>query len=380
MKTLRLQVTMREVVPTVVRVLDVPATLTVAELHDVLQAALGWTDSHLHQFIAGDRVVGVPDEDYAPETVDETTVKLRDLPVTFTYEYDFGDSWDHEVLVLGPGDAEPGLRSGHGACPPEDCGGAGGYAELQAVLADPADPEHQHMLDWSGGGLRPFDFDRAAARVRDTFGAVPGSVRLLLDLVGSGPGGGTRLTPGGRLPRSVVRAMQDARPEWKRFGGLASVEDDLFPLVVLHDLLRVAGLLRLSRGVLTPTRAAGDDVEIVRRLRTQFDAGDFHTRLTEVAVAWLATTEGPLPRAKLAEQVFPELGHGWAAGGRPLTARDVADAIARARHEWVALDLAVSNRDELSPGPSARSLLTGATTLAYYWDTLPESQVRIRRP
>ena len=364
---------MREVAPTVVRVLDVPVTLTVAELHDVLQAALGWTDSHLHQVIAGDRVIGVPDEGYAPETVDETTVKLRDLPAQFDYEYDFGDSWDHEVLVLGPGDPEPGLRSGQGACPPEDCGGAGGYAELQEVLADPANPEHSHMLDWTGGGLRPFDFDRAAARVHDTLGAVPGSVRLLLDLVGDGPGGGIRLTPGGRLPRSVVRAMQEARPEWKRLGGLASLEDDLFPLVVLHDLLRAAGLLRLSRGVLTPTRAANDDTEVVRRLRAQFRPADFHTRLTEVAVALLATTEGPLPRGKLAEQVFPELGHGWSAGGRPLTARGVADAIARARHEWVALDLVVSNREEFSPGPSARSLLPGATTLAYYWDTLPEA-------
>lgn len=234
-------------------------------------------------------------------------------------------------------------------------------------MLGPGDDDHEHMLAWTGGGLRPFDLDRATTRVHNTLGVVPASVRLLLDLVGGGVGGGTKLTPGGRLPRAIVRAVQAERPGWYPLGRPASIEEDLLPLVVLHDLLRTVGLLRLSRGVLAPTRAAGNDVEIVRRLRARFDPESFETRLTEVTVGQLIAIGEPIQRQKLAEQVLPLVGSGWSIGGRPITVRDIDESLVRARHEWAGLDLITTDRQAWAPGPSARSLLPGATTLGDYW-------------
>jgi hypothetical protein len=94
MRTTRLRVTISEVEPTVVRVLDVPAGVLLPELHDLLQVAIGWTNSHLHQFVANDARYGMPDIDGFNEFDDEqaeTGVALRSLPARFTYLYDFGD-------------------------------------------------------------------------------------------------------------------------------------------------------------------------------------------------------------------------------------------------------------------------------------------------
>lgn len=124
-------------------------------------------------------------------------------------------------------------------------------------------------------------------------------MRLLLDLVADG----VKLTPGGRLPRTVVRSMQQHRQHWYPLGRPAATEDDLSPLVALHDLLRGVGLLRLRHGVLTRTRAAGDDLAIVRRLRSAFDANTFAIEITELTIGVLAA-HGPLPLAELAARVL----------------------------------------------------------------------------
>ena len=94
---------MSDVEPPVVRVLDVPAGVLLPEVHNLLQAALGWTDSHLHQFVADGVCYGMPDVDGPEDERDESAVALRALPERFTYLYDFGDGWEHEVVVLGPG-------------------------------------------------------------------------------------------------------------------------------------------------------------------------------------------------------------------------------------------------------------------------------------
>jgi len=97
-RTARLKVTMRDVVPAVVRVLDVPAACTLPELHDLLQAGLGWTDSHLHVFDGGDRHYGpASDDDWDDAQLDETGVTLKALGSPFTYLYDLGDGWEHAV-------------------------------------------------------------------------------------------------------------------------------------------------------------------------------------------------------------------------------------------------------------------------------------------
>lgn len=357
--TLRLRVTMREVEPKVERVIDVPASITLDELHEVLQVAIGWTDSHLHQFRTDDAVYTVPFEDWGEDDeVDERGVRLSALPLRFGYAYDLGDGWQHDVEVLGRGDDRPGCVGGQGACPPEDCGGPGGYAELLDALADPTHREHESMRTWVGDRLRPFDQDTATLRIRDTVGAVPGSVRILLDLLADG----VKLTPGGRLPRAVVRAVQAERPGWHPLGRLASIEEDLLPLAILHDLLRHVRLVRLTNGVLRPTKAASDELETVRRLRSWFGANQFHTMAAERAVA-LVAARGPLQVKEIAAEVHPLLGHGWSRGGKPITARDVEDELRTLAHQLQALDLITRTRSVWSAGPSAKSLLPGANLL-----------------
>lgn len=358
MRTTRLRVTMRDVTPRVERIIDVPATITLDELHEVLQIAIGWTDSHLHQFRTGSRVYAVPFED-AEDGVDERGVRLSALPPSFVYAYDFGDGWEHEVEVVGPGGEAPDCVDGEGTCPPEDCGGPYGYAQLLEALADPRHPEHEAMRNWVGDGLRPFDHEVAALRVRDAVGVVPGSVQLLLELLADG----VKLTPGGRLPRAVVRAVQEQRPGWYPLGRPASIEEDLLPLTALHDMLRHVGLLRLAKGTLRPTRAAGDEIDTVRRLRSWFPPGGFSTMLAERAIA-LVAARGPMKVTDIAAGVFPLLGHGWRRADEPITEHDVRRELERLSFQVEALDLIDSDWSTWSPGPSARSLLPGATLLA----------------
>lgn len=367
MKTTRLRVVLCDVEPALARVIDVPASATLPELHELLQAAIGWTDSHLHQFVTSDATYGmeIPGGDVWPEDQrDETGALLADLGARFEYLYDFGDGWTHDVEVLGPGGPTPGCVDGYGACPPEDCGGPGGYTELLDVLADPAHPEHEHLRGWVGNRLRPFDRAATDQRVRRVVGEVPESVRLLLELAADG----VRLTPGGRLPRTVVRSMQQHRPHWHLLGRLAATEDDLPPLGALHDLLRQVGLLRLRHSVLTPTRAAGDDLAVVRRLRSAFSPNTFATEITELTIGVLAA-HGPLNRLQLAKRVHQLLGHGWQRDGQPVTERDVQIAIAQQSTVMLGLDLIDdTDRHAWTVGASARSLLPRADMLAEFWN------------
>ena len=216
MRLIRLRVRMRDVAPTVERVIDVPTGITLDELHEVLQVAFGWTDSHLHQFRTGTTIYAVPFEEWddgEPE-VDERGVRLSALPPVFGYAYDLGDGWEHDIEVLGRGGETPGCIGGEGTCPPEDCGGPYGYTELLQALADPRHSEHDAMRVWVGDRLRPFEQDITSRRVADAVGVAPESVRMLLDLLANG----VTLTPGGRLPRVVVRAVQEQRPGWYPLG------------------------------------------------------------------------------------------------------------------------------------------------------------------
>ena len=360
MRTTRLRVTLREVTPVVQRVIDVPAAITLDELHEVLQVALGWTDSHLHQYRTDSAVYSMASDDWDDEgETDERGVRLSTLPPRFVYLYDFGDGWTHDVEVLGPGGDGVGCLDGQGACPPEDCGGPGGYAELLAALADPRHPEHQAMGAWVGDRLRPFDRQATDRRVWNAVGQVPESVRLLLGLLADG----VKLTPGGRLPRVVVRAVQQQRPDWYPLGRPASIEEDLLPLAALHDILRHVGLLRLAGGVLRPTKAAGDELGVVRRLRTWFPPREFSTMVAERAVA-LVVARGPLTTRGLAAEVFPMLGHGWRRGNDPITVADVEQELYRLAPQLAAVDMLATTRPAWTAGPSDRSLLPGVALLA----------------
>jgi hypothetical protein len=361
---------MCDVEPAVVRVIDVPAGVLLPELHDLLQAALGWTDSHLHQFVADGVCYGMPDLDGPEDERDEAAVALRALGERFTYLYDFGDGWEHEVVVLGPGGERPGAVLGDGACPPEDVGGPHGYAEFRHVMADPAHPEHDRMRTWAGSWEDGFDLAGADLLVRQTVGEVPRPVRLLLESAADG----VKLTPGGRLPRAVVRQVQDRCPSWCLSGRPASVEEDLPPLAALRDLLRDVGLLRLHKGVLGPTRAAADDIEVIRRLRSWFGPDDsFVSILAGDAIANLVAGGACRPEA-LAVRLLPLLGERWVTSeGQPLDESRTRHELYRLESVLVGLGLIETDGGTWRAGPGAHCLLPRATALAHIWSRWPTS-------
>lgn len=158
----QLRITLDEVDPAVWRRVQVPGGYTLDRLHRVVQYAVGWSDYHLHAFDIGGLQYGTPDPDGLLEVRDELDARLDTVAVKgtrFRYTYDFGDWWDHEIVVEDVLPAEPDLTyplclEGGGACPPEDVGGPRGYADLLAALADPMHPDHLVMREWLG---RPFD-------------------------------------------------------------------------------------------------------------------------------------------------------------------------------------------------------------------------------
>ena len=157
--------------PPISRTVLVPSNLKLAAFHDVIQVVMGWTDSHLHQFIANNEFYGIPDDDFELEMEDESKYKLSQLlskeKESFIYEYDFGDSWEHKILLekIHPFDTKivlPVCIKGKRACPPEDCGGIWGYEELLETISDPKHPDHENMLEWLGGEFDPEEFDLEA--------------------------------------------------------------------------------------------------------------------------------------------------------------------------------------------------------------------------
>ncbi len=364
MRTTRLRVKLRDVEPPVTRLLDVPAAALLPEVHDLLQAAIGWTDSHLHQFVTEAARYGAPDVDAMDDERDETGVALRSLPARFTYLYDFGDGWEHEVEVLGTGGERPGVVDGEGACPPEDVGGPPGYEELLAVLADPSDPGHDHLARWAGSWSPMFDRPAADELVRRTAGEVPATVRALLEVISDG----VQLTPGGRLPRALVRRLQERYPDWHPLGRPASSEEDLPPLATLHDLLRGVGLLRLSKGVLVATRAASDEQATIRRLRSWFGPTQGFTSIIVGYCLALLAADGPSAPAGLAERLTDLLGTGWVTSrGERVDAGVVRRALYDLEPALVGLDLVLAGTEVWVAGPSARSFLPRATALAQEW-------------
>lgn len=157
----RLKVTLSDVKPQVLRRFDVPLKIKLSRLHDVIQAAMGWTDSHLYEFRAGGVGWGVPDPDgffEGPKPASRTSLLdvLEDVGTrTIHYIYDFGDDWHHVVTVEKIGDATPGeeyprLVRATGACPPEDVGGPPGYAHFLEAIADPSHEAHAEVTEWRG--------------------------------------------------------------------------------------------------------------------------------------------------------------------------------------------------------------------------------------
>jgi hypothetical protein len=168
-----LKVALRGIRPPVWRRLLVPGRMTLGGLHHVIQAAMGWDDAHLHAFdIAGREYSNPHDVDGAADE-ERLTVNgvLRSGVARFTYTYDFGDDWEHAIMIEGKqppveGRRYPACVAGRRNCPPEDCGGGWGYQALLAILADPAHPQHQEWAEMIGEGFDPEAFSVAAADAR----------------------------------------------------------------------------------------------------------------------------------------------------------------------------------------------------------------------
>ncbi len=159
----RLKIVLDGLEPPIVREVAAPTGVSLDDLHLVIQAAMGWENYHLYQFQVGRTVTyGIPDPDWPEhEIVSSKSTKLTDLLAqlgrkkSFTYHYDFGDDWMHTITVKGleepeSGAAYPRLLSARGACPPEDCGGPWGYADLVEAIDDPDHEMHDDMVEWYG--------------------------------------------------------------------------------------------------------------------------------------------------------------------------------------------------------------------------------------
>jgi hypothetical protein len=181
----QIHVTLLGTEPPVWRRLLVDSSTRLDHFHDILQAAMGWEDYHLHQFIIGSRrnaiYYGVPDpEEFGPPTRDERDKSVGDILLRkgsrMLYEYDFGDCWEHEIKVedtraTPSSEPLPRCTAGARACPPEDCGGVFGYVELLEALKDPDHERHAELLEWVGGEFDPeaFDLSFVNERLRSRF-------------------------------------------------------------------------------------------------------------------------------------------------------------------------------------------------------------------
>jgi len=166
----QLRIELDEVEPAVWRRLIVPTNVRLAKLHLMFQAAMGWSDSHLHAFLIGDQRYGAQAEDFEEmdeDEIDEASLTVKSALASathFAYEYDFGDGWEHRITVEARLPEPAPMKfavclEGQNNCPPDDVGGPGGYADFLAALADPGHEEHEHYARWIGGAFDPAEFD-----------------------------------------------------------------------------------------------------------------------------------------------------------------------------------------------------------------------------
>ncbi len=206
MSIARLKITLTDVLPAVVRRIEVPLAMPLADLHLVIQAVMPWWNYHLYEFQAKRHRYGVPDAEAdwhgpslvvpaAESTLTDLLAAAGGTPVK--YLYDFGDDWEHTIVVEQIGDPEPGLAyprlvEASGRCPPEDVGGPWGYETYLEAIGDPAHEAHRDMVAWRGPGFDPSvvdmpEIEKRLARLRAKFAVKAGTAH-----------------PGQRTLRSIV--------------------------------------------------------------------------------------------------------------------------------------------------------------------------------
>jgi len=166
-KIFQLKISLKEVDPMIWRTIQVSSMVKLPELHKILQTTMGWTNSHLHQFIIESKLYAEPDEDSSLDDIDYTNIILGQVLTqedqNIIYEYDFGDGWEHvitlEKIITEKPQKYPSCLNGKRNCPPEDCGGPYGYMDLQSVIANPEHEEYEDMIEWLGDDFDPEYFD-----------------------------------------------------------------------------------------------------------------------------------------------------------------------------------------------------------------------------
>lgn len=163
-----LKIRLLDIEPEIWRSFTVPVGITLDRLHDVIQIVMGWTDSHLHEFVIGKkRYTEYPEskEDGAACGEYRLGDLIKQKGSIFSYRYDFGDCWSHEVIIVENNYFNPQLSSaiecieGYRACPPEDVGGTYGYYEFCKAIRDINHTEHDSYLEWCGGKYDSEEFD-----------------------------------------------------------------------------------------------------------------------------------------------------------------------------------------------------------------------------
>ncbi len=169
----QIQIALKECKPKIWRRLLIPSNLLLSDLHKIIQTAMGWTNTHLHQFIKNRTyyTVKMKGDDMCDEmgALDYKKIKISDLLTKekekITYEYDFGDGWQHEVILekILPVDDKikyPICLTGKMNCPPEDCGGVWGYENMLNILKQPKHEEYEELVEWIGDDFDPEYFDK----------------------------------------------------------------------------------------------------------------------------------------------------------------------------------------------------------------------------
>jgi hypothetical protein len=169
----QIQIALKGFNPKIWRRILIPSDTLLSKFHLIIQITMGWTNSHLHQFIKNRTfyTVRMRGDDLWGEmnNVDYKKMKISDLLKTekekIVYEYDFGDSWEHDIILEKILPRDPTLKypiclTGKMNCPPEDCGGIWGYSDMLEVLKDPEHEEYESYIEWLGDEFDPEYFDK----------------------------------------------------------------------------------------------------------------------------------------------------------------------------------------------------------------------------
>ena len=164
----QIQIALKGFSPKIWRRVQMYSDTLLPDVHKIIQTTMGWSNCHLHQFIKNGRFYSRPSPDDELETIDYRKIKVSDMlkreKDKIIYEYDFGDGWEHELILekILPIDSKikyPICLAGKMNCPPEDCGGVWGYADMLKILEDKKHEEYESYIDWLGGGFDPKEFD-----------------------------------------------------------------------------------------------------------------------------------------------------------------------------------------------------------------------------